>query len=228
MQFDFFKQNEHLNLLTQTKSPVDLYTLDADYYKEIIVNSRIFFDYFVSNRSNVKSLNVVPSVCTHRHLCTPQYNYLGIRYDLYNQKDEIFYKIKFSPYFNESLNRVEFNLGIVFNNPADVSSMKKYKRFMEYFVLTKHTSLSPSHLYIYKLTNSFFSEGLDNSNPYYNTDIAELNKYARLVNNKIPEAQFCFNSDGIFSHNKTVKLRTILEKTKDIPFYHTSSYIFSH
>jgi hypothetical protein len=227
-QFSFFRENAHLNLLLNTKSSFSLYLLDLKYYEEIIINSRIFFDYFTSCRQNTNKLVVVPSVCNHYHPCTPQTNYLGIRYDLYDENGDIFYKIKFSPFFSKECQRVEFNLGIVFKNPLDISSMKKYNCFMSYFKLVKHTCLSPSHLYIYKLTNSFFSEGLDTTHPLYRRDIEVLNTYADEVNNRISDAGAIFDERGIFSYNKTHKLKTIIERVLDIPFYNTSSYIISH
>ena len=228
LSLPFYKENERLTHSSKNNNTCSWYALDIEYYKEIVLNSRIFCEHFTNSRSKVKALQVTPSICTHHHSCAPQSSYLGIRYDLIDLDNNVFYKIKFSPYFVDEYKRTEFTLGIVFNNPLDISSLRKYGHFNKHFKLTKHTNFSPSHLYIYCLTNAVFSDGLDTTHINYKKDLLKLNEYAQKVNSEIPEAKFNCNDKGVFEYNKKIKLKSFMEKIKHIPFHNTSSYVVKH
>jgi len=223
--FPFYKKNKKLDKILESNP--DIYSLDLEYYKEIALNSKIFFDYFAT-KAKTKAFYVTPSLCTHHHKYAPVVPYLGMRYEIYDKGDNLFYKIKFSPYCFKQYNRVEFNLGIVFTDPVDILTIKKYDYFSKHFTLTTHTNFSASHLYIHCIINKFIKTGLDPAHIGYEEDINNLYNYAKIINQKIPEVGLSFNEQGIASYNKHYKIKSLIEQTKNTIFNKTSSYYIKH
>ena len=205
--------------------------VDFPYYEEIIHNSCYFLNHVPSDtKKRTKQINITLSVCTHNHVyCNNNLNYLGIRYDLFDFNNHLFYKLKFSPYYFTQYNRVEMNLGVVINNAFDIYTLNKYEEHIcKDFKLTSITNLSPSHLYMYVIDNKFFTQGLDKTHIGYNEDIKNLNEYATKINNVVSNLNLTFDCKGIACYNKKYKIKQVYEQTKHIQMPLVSSYYICH
>lgn len=222
-----YKENTILNHQVYNKN-IRISVLDLEYYKEIINNIDLFLDYNISTKNRVRSKRITPSICSHTHKYAPSNNFLGISYELLDENDKIFYRLKFSPYYFKEYDHVELNLGIVFKNTLDIYTLGNYIKACKHYTLAKVTNLSPSHIYIYAIDNMFFKNGLDQNHIGYMEDIKGLNLYANKINKKFADLHLNFDKNGILSYNKKYKIKNIYENSKDIPLNFVSSYYINH
>lgn len=210
------------------KHKKQIYCIDSKYYKELIEKSFIFFDYFASTRKNTNAFGITPSLCTHQHKYTPGIEYFGIKYEIKDEKQNSFFKLKFSPYFVEDLNRVELNLGIVVTDPKDVVAFRKYFCFMQHTTLFRCTNLSPASLYIMLMIIKLFCCGLDKEHPEYSNDVRYLNNYVRTVNKQFEGVSLSVEENGILKFNKKINSELVHEIDRQIPLKRLSSYCIIH
>jgi hypothetical protein len=223
-----YKENAILNHQIYNKNNNISVLNDLEYYKELVSNIDLFFDYNPLIKQRVKNVRVTPSVCAHTHKYAPANNFLAISYELLDENDKRFYRVKFSPYYFKHYDRVEINVGVVFKNPFDIYTLGNHKKVFKHYTLAKVTNLSPSHLYIYAIDNMFFKNGLDPNHIGYDEDMKGLKEYSNKINQRFSDLHLNFNENGIISYNKKYKIRDIYQNSKDIPLNFVSSYYIKH
>lgn len=223
-----YKENAILNHQIYNKNNNISVLNDLEYYKEIVSNIDLFLNCNISTKNRVKSKRITPALCSHTHRYAPTNNFLGISYELLDENDKIFYRLKFSPYYFKEYDRVELNLGIVFKNTFDIYTLGNYIKACKHYTLAQVTNLSPSHLYIYAIDNMFFKNGLDPNHIGYDEDMKRLKEYSNKINQRFSDLHLNFNENGIISYNKKYKIRDIYQNSKDIPLNFVSSYYIKH
>jgi hypothetical protein len=181
-----------LNLNSQDINFDEIYTIDLQYYLNIIDSTKHHLDYNPSTKKRTKNIILYPTVCNHFHDCSPNIKYLAIRCDLIDYNNKIFYRAKLSPYYCNTNNRIELNMGIVFKNIRDIFTMGTYTKYAKHIKDINYTNLSPSHIYIHALDNNFFKNGLDKTHPKYMDDLKYLNEYATNLNLLYNDLNFSF------------------------------------
>ena len=227
-----FVVNENLNKLNLNSNEElyeSIYVLDPTYYIDI-VNA---LTYYLDHNQHLKKRTVRSvcylTLCNHKHEYTPQNKYLGVRYDLFDSSNKVFFRAKISPYYINEYKRYEINMGIVLKNSRDIFVLGTYKKCVQHIKQIHHTNLSPSHIYIHTLDNKFFTEGFDTSHIGYKNDINQLNLYAQQINALYEDIDMKFDEFGIISYNTKYKICDVYNKTKKtIPYPSPCSYIINH
>ena len=218
-----------LNLNTEELNFDSIYTIDLQYYLNIIDSIKYHADGNESTKKRIKTIIIYPALCNHFHDCSPKTRYLAIRCDLIDCNNKIFYRAKLSPYYCNINNRIEINIGIVFKNIKDIFTMGTYKKYASHIKDINYTNLSPSHIYIHALDNKFFKNGLDKNHPNYTNDMKYLNEYSYEINNLYKDLNLTFDEFGILNYNTKYKLNDIYTETKNkIKYKPVSSYIINH